>query len=514
MNATERAALLQGLEIHDEMTAAMDERTLEILDRRRRSTVVKRRGWLMRRMLLAADLVGLITAMALAEWLVNWHNSMGILGTRDEVLVFLATLPAWVVVAKLYGLYDHDEERTDHSTTDDFSGVFHMVTVCTWVFWAGAYVTGLAHPTTPKLLIFWAAAVVFVTVGRVVARAASRRHIAYMQNTIIVGAGDVGQLVARKLLQHPEYGINLVGFVDAEPKERRDDLGHLALLGAPDRLAALVRLFDVERVIIAFSRDSHEETIDLIRTLRDLDVQIDVVPRLFEIVGPNFGIYTVEGLPLVGLPPARISRSSRLIKRTIDIFGSIVGLVLISPLFAYAAWRIKRESPGPVYFRQRRLGMGMTEFTALKLRTMRVDTDDAPHREYIKQTMSASAIPNGNGIYKLDRSDAVTPFGRWLRKTSLDELPQLINVLRGEMSLVGPRPCIPYETEAFAPHQFERFLVPAGITGLWQVTARAHATFGEALDMDVAYARNWSLKLDFVLLFKTPLQVVRPRGTA
>jgi exopolysaccharide biosynthesis polyprenyl glycosylphosphotransferase len=514
MNTTERAALLQGLEIYDEMTAAVDERTLEILDRRRRSTVVKRRGWLMRRMLLAADLVGLIAAMALAEWLVNRHNSMGVLNMRAEIITFLLTLPGWVLVAKLYGLYDHDEERTDHSTTDDFSGVFHMVTVCTWVFWAGAYVTGLAHPTTPKLLIFWAAAVAFVTVGRVVARAASRRHIAYVQNTIIVGAGEVGQLVARKLLQHPEYGINLVGFVDAEPKERRDDLGHLALLGAPERLAALVRLFDVERVIVAFSRDSHQETIELIRTLRDLDVQIDVVPRLFEIVGPKFGIHTVEGLPLFGLPPARISRSSQLIKRGIDIVGAVIGLAITSPLFLYAAWRIKRESPGAVFFRQRRLGIGMKEFTALKFRTMRTGTDEGPHREYIKQTMSASAVPNGNGIYKLEREDAVTPFGRWLRSTSLDELPQLLNVLRGEMSLVGPRPCIEYETETFAPHHFERFLVPAGLTGLWQVTARAHSTFGEALDMDVAYARNWSLKLDVSLLFKTPLQVVRPRGTA
>src|SRR5205823_5916506 len=134
--------------------------------------------------------------------------------------------------------------------------------------------------------------------------------------------------------------------------------------------------------------------------------------------------------------------------------------------------------PGPVFFRQERLGMGMKEFPALKFRTMKVDTDDAPHRAYIAQTMSSSAAPTGNGLYKLDRSDAITPFGRWLRKTSLDELPQLINVLRGQMSLVGPRPCMPYETEAFEPHHFERFLVPAGLTGLWQVTARAHSTFG------------------------------------
>src|SRR4051794_22288339 len=129
--------------------------------------------------------------------------------------------------------------------------------------------------------------------------------------------------------------------------------------------------------------------------------------------------------------------------------------------------------------------------------------------------MSATAAVGANGLYKLDRSDAVTPFGRFLRKTSLDELPQLVNVLRGEMSLVGPRPCLRYETEHFAPHHFERFVVPAGLTGLWQVTARARSTFGEALEMDVTYARGWSVALDLWLLVRTPLQVLRQkRGTA
>jgi lipopolysaccharide/colanic/teichoic acid biosynthesis glycosyltransferase len=151
----------------------------------------------------------------------------------------------------------------------------------------------------------------------------------------------------------------------------------------------------------------------------------------------------------------------------------------------------------------------MKEFTALKFRTMRVDVDDGEHREYIKATMSSEATAAGNGLYKLDREADITPSGRWLRKTSLDELPQLINVIRGEMSLVGPRPCIPYEAENFAPHHFERFLVPPGITGLWQVAARARSSFGEALDMDVAYTRSWSLGLDLRLLCRTPFAVLR-----
>lgn len=512
MNAVERAAVLPG--VLEEISEVVDDRTWEIVERRRRTAIVKRRGWLVRRMLLGADLVALTAAMLLAEWTVTRSGDTGAGDARSEIPLFLATLPVWIVMAKIYGLYERDEERTDHSTTDELSGVFHMVTVSTWLVWVASYLTGIVHPVPAKLVVFWAAAIALVSLSRAAARSISRRQIAYLQNAIIVGAGDVGQLIARKLLQHPEYGINLVGLVDSEPKERRDDLGHLAILGDPEQLPLLIRVLDVERVIIAFSRESHQDTIDLVRGLKDLDVKIDVVPRLFEVVGPAIDLHSVEGLPLVGLPPARMSRSSRYLKRGLDIVLASMGLLLSAPLFAYSAWRIRRESPGPVFFRQTRLGIGMKEFTVLKFRTMRADTDEDVHREYIRNVMDASAAPNGNGIYKLDRADAVTPFGSWLRKTSLDELPQLINVLRGDMSLVGPRPCIPYETENFRPHHFERFLVPAGITGLWQVTARAHSTFGEALDMDVAYARGWSLGLDASLLLRTPLQLLRPRGTA
>jgi lipopolysaccharide/colanic/teichoic acid biosynthesis glycosyltransferase len=156
----------------------------------------------------------------------------------------------------------------------------------------------------------------------------------------------------------------------------------------------------------------------------------------------------------------------------------------------------------------------MREFTLLKFRTMQADTDDAPHRAYIARLMNGDAPAEGNGLFKLDRTADVTRVGAWLRRTSLDELPQLLNVLRGDMSLVGPRPCIPYETEHFEPHHFERFLVPAGLTGLWQVTARAHTTFAEALDMDVAYTRSWSASLDFTLVLRTVRHVLTRPGTA
>jgi exopolysaccharide biosynthesis polyprenyl glycosylphosphotransferase len=481
----------------------------------RRRGPVRRRGWLVRRLLLLADVIGLATSFLLAELL--WGGGGGAAGNRfgleGEVVLFTATLPVWVVLATLYGLYDRDEERTDHTTVDDFSGVFHLVTICAWLLFAGAAVTAVAAPDWTKLLTFWTLTIVILPLARIAARALARRSATYLQNTLILGAGDVGQLAARKLLSHPEYGIKLVGFVDADPKERRPGIDHLPVLGEPADLAELVERHGIERVVVAFSNDPPEETLALARSLRDLGVQIDIVPRLFELAGPRLGLHSIEGLQLLGVPPVRIRRSSRLLKRTIDLAVSASLLVVLAPLFAYFAWRIRRESPGPVFFRQTRLGMNMKEFTALKFRTMHVETNDAEHRAYIRSTMDWRTAPGANGLYKLERPDSVTKTGHWLRNTSLDELPQLINILRGEMSLVGPRPCLPWETGHFAPHHFDRFLVPAGLTGFWQVKARALSTFGEALDMDAAYARGWSFGLDLRLLCLTPLQLLRSKTT-
>lgn len=501
MSTLDRADLLDGLALHDELRAAVDARTLEIVERRRRTAVVKTRGWLVRRVLLAADLVGLIVGFVLAEWLVNKHNNIGVLGTKDEIIAFVISLPGWVVVAKLYGLYDRDEERTDHSTADDFAGVFHMVTVCTFLFWALAYVTKVAHPTPPKLLIFWAAAAVFVSVGRASARALARRNLAYIQNTVIVGAGEVGQVVARKLLNHPEYGINLVGFVDAQPKPRREDLEHLALLGDTSRLPAIIRLFDVERVIVAFSNESHERTLDLLRELKDFDVQVDIVPRLFELVSPGVGIHTVEGLPLVGLPPVRLSRSSKLLKRGMDLALTVPALIVLLPLFVLVALLIKVDSRGPVFFRQVRMGVGERTFRVFKFRSMVADAD-ARKREvaHLNKHLRNGGDPR---MFKIPDDPRVTRVGRWLRRSSADELPQLINVLLGEMSLVGPRPLILNEHAHVHDWAGRRLDLRPGITGLWQVTGRDDIPFEEMVKLDYLYVTGWTPAGDLRLLLRT-----------
>ena len=508
-DAAPRHALLDDAVVYHEVRTSVDERTLKILDRRRSTAVVRRRGWLVRRMLLLSDLLGLTLAFLAAQLLFpGADKAVDHVSLQAEFLLFFLTLPGWIVVAKLYRLYDHDEERTDHTTVDDFVGVFHLVTVGTWLSFAGSWLTGLADPVLPKVLAFWGLAVAFVWVARAFARAFCRRNIAYIQNAVIVGARDVGQLVARKVLQHPEYGINLVGFVDSAPKARPRGLEQLALLGPPERLPAIVRVFDIERVIVAFSNDSHEETLNLIRSLTDLDVQIDIVPRLFEIVGSGVGLHHVEGLPLVGLPPLRLSRSSRLLKRLLDVALSGIALILLAPLFALIAWRIKADSPGPVFFRQVRMGRGEL-FRIYKFRTM---VADAEQRKGDIAHLNMHAAEGGDDrMFKIPEDPRITRVGAFLRRYSLDELPQLINVLKGEMSLVGPRPLILDEDRHVAEWARKRLDLKPGITGLWQVLGRSEIPFEEMTKLDYLYVTNWSLWGDLRLLFRTVPAVVRPR---
>jgi exopolysaccharide biosynthesis polyprenyl glycosylphosphotransferase len=493
-----------------EMLPAPDERTTEILEYRRKTALVKRRGWLVRRMLLLADIVGLTVSFVLAELLFPASAAPpDRVDPVSELLLFLATLPVWIVVAKLYGLYDHDEERTDHSTADDLIGVFHVITVGTWVIFAGGILTGLARPELLRFVFFWAFAIGAVTGLRAVARAFCRRRLSYVQNAVIVGAGDVGQLIAHKVLQHAEYGINLVGFVDVAPKERRAGLEHLPLLGPPECLPAIVRTYDLERVVIAFSNESHDETIALIRSLNELGVQVDIVPRLFEIVGAGVDLHTIEGLPLIGLPPVRLSHSSRLIKRTVDVCLATLGLIALAPIFCVIALRIRADSAGPVFFRQTRVGIGDTTFEMYKFRTMTVDAD-ARKGEVAHLNMHAE---NGGDarMFKVPDDPRTTKFGRFLRRYSLDELPQLINVLTGDMSLVGPRPLILAEDKLVADWARKRLFVKPGITGLWQVLGRSEIPFEEMTRLDYLYVINWSLGNDLSLMLKTIPAMCRSR---
>jgi len=456
-------------------------------------------------MLAVADIVGLAASFLVAQRLfAHDPTAQDPISPSSETLLFLATLPAWILVAKLQGLYERDEERTDHSTVDDLPGIFHTVTVGVWLFFVSTWLTGAAVPQVGKLVAFWLLAIVLVSLLRVTSRAFCRRCTWYLQRTLIVGADALGRTIARKISKHPEYGLDLVGFVD-DPSARPETT---SVLGPTHQLRSLVRHHAVERVIFAQSHESADETLELLRSLRDLDVQIDVVPRYHELISPGAGIHSVEGIPLLGLAPSGLSRSSALLKRTMDVAVAVAGLVVLSPLLTLIAIAIKVDSRGPILFRQARIGCGGRPFQVDKFRTM---TEDAEERKAGLAHLNRHA---DGKMFKVVRDPRVTRIGRFLRQTCLDELPQLWNVLRGEMSLVGPRPLIPEEAQLVHGWGERRLALKPGITGLWQVLGSSTIAFDEMLDLDYLYVTNWSPWGDLRLILRTLPVVVRGANDA
>ena len=461
-----------------------------------------RRERLLRRTLLTADVLALLFSFWLARTLVGFSST----ANGRQALLLLVAAVTWLGAAKLYGLYDADAKRPNHSTADEIVTLFHLTTIGVAVLLATAWGTDLAHPSLSSSLLLWALSFVSIVLARSLARFYCVRHPAYIQRTLIVGAGDVGQALARKLLQHPEYGLNVLGFVDSHPKERREDLEELTLLGTQAELPGLVREHAVERVLIAFSNDRHEELIRLVRTLRDLSVRIDIVPRLYEIL-PRAD-HTVEGIPLVSLPAFHLSRTAQVRKRLFDVVVATLILFVLLPLFLIIAILSRLERHGPVLFKQLRMGAGDKPFYVYKFRTM---VSDADEKKASLAHLNKHARNGGDPrMFKIPNDPRMTRLGRFLRRYSLDELPQLVNVLRGQMTLVGPRPLI-LEEDRYVPQWARRRLeLKPGITGLWQVLGNSHISFEEMVRLDYEYVATWSMWRDFQLMLKT-LPVVAGR---
>ena len=282
----------------------------------------------------------------------------------------------------------------------------------------------------------------------------------------------------------------------------------LDLLGSTGDLPALVKAHSVHRVAIAFSTDSHEQTLAVIRSMQDSDVQIDIVPRMFEVLGTNAQLHTIEGIPLVGLPIPQLSGSERFLKRSFDALGAAAGLVLLSPLLLIAAISIAIDSRGPIFFRQVRMGAQGRTFHVLKFRTM-VHDAESRKADVAHMNMHRDEDPR---MFKIPDDPRVTRVGGFLRRWRIDELPQLINVIRGEMSIVGPRPLILDEDQHVEAWARKRLDLKPGMTGLWQVLGASDIPFDEMTKLDYLYVTNWSLREDVRLIMLTLPALARIRS--
>lgn len=337
------------------------------------------------------------------------------------------------------------------------------------------------------------------------------------RRVLIVGTGTLAQTTADLLIERgPRHRLYVVGFLSEANGEVTELLGR-PVLGGLNTALAVVMQNDVQEVIVALPAQAREKVASLFRTLQGLPVQIRLVPDALDRTVMRSALEELAGVELLSLREPRLRALDHVAKRVFDLAASTVGLVVISPLMALVATLIKIDSPGPVLFRQTRIGKNGQPFTFYKFRSMVPNADERVHQEYYRKLINgqAEAYSDGSqdgGVLKMVNDSRITRFGRFLRKSSLDELPQLFNVLKGEMSLVGPRPPIPYEVEEYNEWHKRRLEAAPGITGLWQVRGRSRVSFDEMIQMDIEYIERQSLWLDLKILLLTPQAVISGKG--
>jgi exopolysaccharide biosynthesis polyprenyl glycosylphosphotransferase len=470
---------------------------------RRRPKLTRGKTWI----LGGVDLLSLTLAYTVTYALAAVVGTLPPVSAPSWFLAVIAALavPTWLAIFAGYGLYENDNLKISIASFDEVRDVFHAMLVGSLAFLILSQGVRYAFDwwvySAVEAAFFVGSALVLVPVARGVIRSWIFPRLMQARRSLLVGSGPEAQLVYRKIQSHPEYGLDVVGFLDNRDV---DDSG--PVLGEPNDIAQLVDELEVDRVLLASSIADHERMLDLLRSVRRPDVQISIVPRYFEIFTSHAILDDVEGMPVVTLPPMRLGRSSRLLKRCFDIAVAAVVLALMSPLLLAVALAIKLDSKGGVIYRQPRRGRNGSEFTIMKFRTM---YDGAEARRSDVLHLNEVDGP----LFKVKKGDPrVTRIGGFLRRYSLDEFPQLLNVIKGDMSLVGPRPFVVYEADQITGWASRRLDSTPGITGLWQVLGRNDIPFDEMVKLDYLYVTNWSLWWDLKILCQTVPVVLGKRG--
>jgi len=459
----------------------------------------RHRGAVLARMLLAGDTLAALLAAGVALL------ALGLASQQPASLAYLLVAGLlWPLVAFSIGLYRVDQLTTWASSVSELPRGFVAVMLITWPLFGMAMLVDLAEPV-PLTFLTVAATAAFAAVARTIVRADLHRAPDLRQRTLILGSGLVAGQVAGKLENNEQFGLVAVGMVDDEVH----DVGtpDLPWLGRFADLDKIIEQQQIDRVIIAFSRSSHEQLLESIRACRDAGVAVDVVPRLFEFLDGVRALDQVGGLPVLSIGAASLTSASMAAKRALDLVGSLLAITLLSAPMLAIAIAIKLESRGPVFFRQPRAGRRRTSFQLIKFRSMYVDAEQR------KAGMQALNEAEDGVMFKIREDPRVTRVGSFLRRYSLDELPQLFNVLKGEMSLVGPRPLIFPETDALEEHwHLRRLELRPGLTGPWQIYGRSQSPFQEMVRFDYQYVAGWSLARDIEILFATLPAVISGRG--
>jgi exopolysaccharide biosynthesis polyprenyl glycosylphosphotransferase len=421
-------------------------------------------------------------------------------------LLALGALVGWVTLFTIYGLYERQSSTIAASTFDETATMLNALMAGSLAMlligqglekWVGIKVY-----SPSEAVLFLAFALALVPTARWTLRNRLLHGMVVPRRTLIVGAGQTGRLLESKIAAHPDYNLQVVGFLDDGTALHRDDV-----LGATADLTRVIDEHEIDWVVLAGADSAHhyDETLEMVRRVRRPDVHLSIVPTYFELFASNATLEDLQGIPVVSLPPMRLSRSARSLKRAFDLTASVLGLIVISPVLLVAAIAIKLDSPGPVFFRQVRNGRNGTPFRIVKFRSM---VDGAEDRRFELAHLNEMDGP----LFKCEADPRITRVGALLRKWRIDELPQLFNVVRGEMSLVGPRPFVVHEADKITGWAGRRLESIPGMTGVWQVLGGNDLSFEEMVKLDYVYTTNWSLWWDIKILFQTLPVVLGRRG--
>jgi exopolysaccharide biosynthesis polyprenyl glycosylphosphotransferase len=368
-------------------------------------------------------------------------------------------------------------------------------------------------PSNSRLLVpfVWAAVIVVLCVGRLIVSTVMgmlyRRGFGETR-LLVVGSGRLGKLIMQHIAASPSLGFSIVGFLhDMKQEEEPGDFGRFKMLGTLEDLGMVIRSMQIDEVIIALPSNLHEQSIRSVRLCERLGTSFKLVPDLYEyeLSLSRIDMDAIEGIPLIGIKQVSINTIQLLVTRIVDIGLSVVGLILGLPFWVCIALAIKLTSPGPSVYRQTRIGLDGRSFEVFKFRTM--------YKNAERKLNGLRGLNEARGpLFKIKDDPRITPVGKFLRRTSFDEFPQLLNVIKGEMSLVGPRPPLPEEVAQYADWHKERLSIKPGMTGLWQVRGRSDISFDEGVLMDLYYIENWSLRLYFMILLRTIPAVLFSRG--
>jgi exopolysaccharide biosynthesis polyprenyl glycosylphosphotransferase len=401
-----------------------------------------------------------------------------------------------ILTSRHEGAYDLGRNR---SLSRDLYGVLNATT--TAIMLLVVLVFFYRRLFYSRIIFVYAGVLILVFLG--LARVARHAILTRMRQSgrgvdrvLIIGAGEVGRAVMRNIIAQPELGYRVIGFLDDDPSKASTDIGPIKAFGPIENVPQVVKENAIDVVMVTLPWQYHRKVVRLVGEAEHAGIRAAVVPDLFQLSLGGVQVEEINGIPLISIKQTTLTGMNQVIKRAFDLSVTIPALIVSAPAWLLVALAIRLDSPGPVLFRQVRVGRHGEPFVFYKFRSMRQNAES--ELENLRELNEASGP-----LFKIRDDPRQTRVGRFIRRTSLDELPQFFNVLRGEMSLVGPRPGLPSEVTSYQDWQRRRLEIQPGMTGLWQVRGRSDLTFDEMVMLDIYYGENWSLGTDMAILVRT-----------